>query len=125
MCGQRSRALDDDHGRPFGYAFIEERTRIEDHLRRKSGYRADMSSLEFQFRVRRIQDRIHKYRPTMRERQQAWLARQAASLPKDTPVVFTAEELERLVEHFAGANDPVTVSIADKARQALEQMKDS
>lgn len=34
-------------------------------------------------------------------------------------VSFTKDELERLVEHFFGANDPVAQEIHRKARQAL------
>lgn len=35
-------------------------------------------------------------------------------------VGFTKAELERLVEHFAGANDPVAQSIGQKAGYALQ-----
>jgi hypothetical protein len=69
--------------------------------------------------VTRIQQRLHRNKPTLRERQAAWHARQ----PK-TPgasLSFTWEELERIAEHFAGANDPVTASIAAKAQEALNR----
>lgn len=34
---------------------------------------------------------------------------------------FTKEELERLIEHFAGANDPVAQAILAKAGEALSR----
>ena len=34
-------------------------------------------------------------------------------------VGFTKEELERLVEHFGGANDPVAQAILEKAQKSL------
>lgn len=36
-------------------------------------------------------------------------------------VAFTKEEIERLIEHFAGANDPVAQSILSKALTVLQR----
>lgn len=48
--------------------------------------------------------------------QRVWYPRmRALAEAKPRKVEFTKEELERLVEHFAGANDPVAQSILAKA----------
>lgn len=69
------------------------------------------------FRITRIQERLRKYKPTWRERQQVWLAKQPR--PTGAGLDLTWEELERLIEHFVGANDPVSASIGEKAKEAL------
>jgi hypothetical protein len=72
---------------------------------------------ELFFRIGAIQRRLHREAPTMRERQAAWKARQPAPPAEAAP--FTPEELERLVELFGEANDPVTASIGAKAAYRL------
>lgn len=113
--------LFDQPGKPFGYAFIEERTRIEDHVRRRTLYQLPLYSLELQSRVRRIQDRLHKYDKTFAERSRAWAEQQAArSALERRAADFKPEELSHLVEMLAGANHPLSASIADKAQAKLE-----
>ena len=95
--------------RKLGYEHAVERARIREHLIRRGWSPSDLA---FEFRITRIQDRIHKHKPTMRERQQAWLAKQPQPKPS---VIFTPEELAFLVEHFEGANHPLAQSIYAKA----------
>jgi hypothetical protein len=115
--------LFDPPGRPFGWAHHEERDRIRAHLRRRVWrFYVDEAGpgtpgMRLEARVDAIQRRLHKYDPTLRERQAR--ARAAAPPPAGTSEFFTWEELERLVEHFAGANDPVPAAIAAKASAAL------
>jgi hypothetical protein len=78
--------------------------------------------MRVQDRVRRIQDRIHKYDKTFAQRSREWREeqqRRAAEERNRTEVTFTREELERIAEHFSGANDPVTAGIAEKCEKAL------
>lgn len=58
----------------------------------------------------------HRSDATYREIGEARAARQ----PPRPDTRFTPEELERLLEHFAGANDPVAQSILAKALAGLE-----
>lgn len=61
--------------------------------------------------------RLHKYDLTFRERQAIAAAKRPP--PAGRSEFFTWAELEHLVEHFAGANDPTAASIAEKAAAAL------
>lgn len=97
-------------GKPFGYAHVMERQAIREHLQARG-----LAGAELEFRVVRIQERLHRSKPTFRDRQAAWLARQPKSLPA---VRFTEEELARIAEHFQGANDPVAQAIHMKAVRA-------
>lgn len=71
------------------------------------------------FEISRRMIENHKGDATLREIQAAW--------PKPRPAAepWTREELERLVEHFSGANDPVALSIGGKAAAALEEAERS
>lgn len=113
--------LFDPPGTPLGTAHHAERDRIRAHLRRRIWrfhFGPGISvAHRLESRVGAIQRRLHKYDPTLRERQA--IARAKAPPPAATDVAFTWEELERLVEHFAGANDPVTAAIAAKAAASL------
>jgi hypothetical protein len=108
------RGLDVIPGKPFGWSWNRERQEIRTHLIRK-GWKPDDPALHF--RIVHIQERLHRYRPSFRERQQAWLA--TMPKPNAANVSFTWEELERLVELHGQANDPVTQEIARKASSAL------
>lgn len=110
--------LFDPPGRPFGYTWLEERTKIEDHVLRRTKHQIPLYDMRVQFRVQKIQDRLHKYDPTFRERQAKWNAEQAAR-PKTEMMELTQAELEHLADLFAGANDPLSASIGEKARIAL------
>ncbi len=110
------RGLEATPGKPFGYAFNQERAEIRQHLIER-GWLADDPHLEF--RITRIQERLWKYKPTLKQRQAAWRARQPQ--PSGASLGLTREELQRLVDLFTGANDPVTASIATKAAMALRQ----
>lgn len=112
------RGLDDIPGRPFGWAFHKEREEIRAHLRRRIwrfGFDR-LAAARLEGRINEIQARLHKNRPTYKERCAARAATRPAYVP---PEEFTREELERLAELFAGANDPITASIGEKARKML------
>lgn len=102
---------------PFGYAHHKERDEIRDYLRRKYGYPERGYDARLEAHCNRIQFRLRKYRPTLRQRQET--ARAALPPPAGVDVDFSWAELERMVEHFAGSNDEVGQAIADKARKAL------
>lgn len=120
--------LFDPPGRPFGYAFVEERTRIEDHVlrwHRKRGWHVKLYDMRVQERVRRIQARLHKYDKTFAERSRAWAEEQRRAREAErnsADVTFSREELERLVDLFAAANDPLTANIGAKAKKALDTL---
>jgi len=110
--------MEDVPGKPFGWAYHMERDEIRKHVHRKNdgtlrGAHRFMRShrgMGVEFRVTAIQDRIHKYRPTLRERQLKLGVKQ----PRPTPR-FTQEELALIAERFEGANDPIGQSIHAKA----------
>ena len=93
--------------RKFGYSHVMERAAIRAELV-AAGEPDDM---RLHFKVVSEQERRHKDDPTFAERCAAFRARQ----PKAREG-FTREELDRIAEHFAGANDPVAISILEKAR---------
>lgn len=109
-----------DHGRPFGSAWLEEKTKIEDHVLRRIRYRLPVNDMRVQDRVRRIQDRLHKYDETFAVRSRRWREEQERTWrDRGGPIEFNRQELERLAEHFEGANDPVSAEIGRKARELL------
>lgn len=113
------RGFEDVPGKPLGWAWHQELEAIKQHLRRRiwkfgldeyRGFRLNQ-------RAQEIQRRLHKWnRPTMRERQAVWKAKQPP--PAGDNLSLTWEELERLIEHFDGANDPISAAIAEKAKAA-------
>jgi hypothetical protein len=105
--------LFDPPGTPLGTAHHAERAKIRAHLLAKGW--SDNWRLEA--RVTWIQMRLHKYDKSLKERQAEWNAKQPK--PAGAGLNLTWEELERLVDLFTGANDPVTASIAAKAAEAL------
>lgn len=115
--------LEDVPGKPFGWAFNMERRAILAHLQRKDdgtlkgAHKAWRThrGLGYEFRVTKLQERLHRSHPTYRDRQEAWKLRMGVRRANPTPV-FTAEELVMIAERFAGANDPVGQSIEQKAR---------
>ena len=116
------RGYDNIPGKPFGWAFNMERRAIRDHLRRKGLYAADGYDARGEFYLIKMQMRLHKNKPTGRQRQEAARARgenwvSPAPGPADVP--FTRAELERMVEHFAGSNDELGALIAAKAAAKL------
>src|SRR5213592_1568440 len=118
MVSYLGRGLEDLPGMPFGWAFHQERDEIRAHLRRRI-WRFGLDQwrgMRLEQRVDQIQRRIHRNRPTYKERCEA---RAKARPPYVPPPEFSREELERLVELFAGGNDPVTASIAAKAERLL------
>lgn len=120
--GVRVSNLFDPAGKPFGWAHHEERRIIRAHLDRKYGRLEpgtwDWSKRELET-VARIQSRLHRHDKSFRELQAIY----ASGRPPQTEatVLFTFEELERLSDLFAGANDPLTASIAAKAAAALHR----
>jgi hypothetical protein len=111
--------LFDPPGTPLGTAHHAERDRIRAHLRRRVWkFGLDQWRVaRLEARVDAIQRRLHKYDLSLRERQA--IARAKAPPPAGTSEFFTWEELDRLAEHFAGANDPVAIAIGEKALAAL------
>ena len=114
--------LEEFPGRPFGWAWHEERRLIREHLIRRGRYFGDdaLAHARRESRISEIQRRIHREAPTTRERQAAWRARCEAALPAESGA-FTPEELQRLVDLFGDANDPITASIGAKAAYRLQR----
>lgn len=114
------RGLDDIAGRPFGWAWHQERDEIRAHLRRRLwrfiGPGDGRTGMRLEARVTAIQNRLHRNKPTYAER----CAARAASRPTYVPPPsFTRAELERMVEHFTGSNDEIGQAIAAKATELL------
>jgi hypothetical protein len=109
-------------GKPFGWAWHRERDEIRAHLRRRlwrfvvNNAEGLPVSVRLEYRVTQIQERIHRNKPTYAQRCAARAATRSTYVP---PPSFTRDELERMVEHFAGSNDAVGASIASKARELL------
>ncbi len=109
------RGYDNVPGQSFGYAWNREREEIRQHLYRRPHL---LKEHELEFRVTKIQDRIHKYKPTLRQRQEAAAIIKSSLKPIPNPG-FTIEELQHLVDLFEGANDPLSAKIASKALAAI------
>lgn len=97
-------------GKPFGWAFNQEREAIRQHLVKRGRW----TGYQLHFKVVAIQERLHRNRPTFRQRHEAWLQRQR-DLQTLAPEL-TREEWQAIAERFAGANDPIGQSILAKAR---------
>lgn len=116
--------LFDKPGEKFGTAHHRERDLIRAHLAKRHGP-VEPRSWEWirrEDRVSKIQRRLHRYDETFAVRSRRWseqqrlrCIREATSAKAD----FTWEELQHLVEHFDGANDPVSAEIGRKARELL------
>lgn len=117
--------LFDPAGKPFGWAHHAERDHIRKHLTKRHGAVQPHSwdHVHRESRVNDIQRRLHKYDETFavrsrrrREQQEERCRREA----KGAKVDFSWAELERLVEHFADANDPISAGIGAKATELLK-----
>jgi hypothetical protein len=116
--GVRVSNLFDTAGKPFGWTHHKERAIIREHLKRRGRW----NDARDEFLVTSIQQRLHRYDKRYRELQE--LHAKARPPVSGASLGFTWEELERIAEHFAGANDPVTINIATKAKLALDQRND-
>lgn len=101
-------------GRPSGWAWHQERAAIRAHLKA----RGRLPEPWGEFAVDRIQRRLHREKPTMRERQARIRIVSAPVVPQ-----FNDDELRHLVELFAQANDPTSAAIGTKAAAILEARK--
>jgi hypothetical protein len=115
------RGWQDVPGKKFGWAWHMELEAIRNHLRRRlwrfglDGY----ARFRMDQRAQAIQRRLHKWnRPSMQERQAIWLARQA--IPETLSLALTEAELQHLVDLFGAANNPLSASIAQKAKAMLD-----
>jgi hypothetical protein len=112
--------LFDRPGEKFGTAHHRERDIIRAHLDRRFGP-VQPHSWEFfhrEQRVNAIQRRLHKYDETFAVRSRRWAEQQRQRCIREATgddLRLTWEELERVIEHFAGANDPVSAEIGRKA----------
>ena len=120
------RGFEDVPGKPLGWAWNKEREEILAHLQRKLIHKHAMvgarkqwnthRGLGLMWAVDRIQMRLHRSKPSMRERQARIRIERAAQV-----VRFTVEELAMIAEHFAGANDPVAQAIWKKASVDVDE----
>lgn len=103
----------------FGYWRMVEERMVRYELEREGH---DPNEFGFIFKVSKRITENHRNDPTLREQQAAARAAQGPVTPSEH-ASFTREELERLIEHFGMANDPVTLSIHSKAWAALVRME--
>lgn len=94
----------------LGYEHNLERDKIRSHLKKRGRY-----GLYGEFKVIKIQDRINKYKPTLKQRQQM----KSTQITKLKHQNFTTEELEYIAERFAMSNDPMGQNISLKAKSIL------
>jgi hypothetical protein len=99
-------------GKPFGWAHNMEARAIRDHLISKG---RDPNSIEHCFDISKISMRLA--RDYLRRKPKIGARVRIAAKRESNE--FSMEELERLIEHFAGANDPVAQSILEKARRLI------
>lgn len=107
--------MPDDIRHKFGYAAMVEKDAIRAALQQ-----GGLTDPALHFAVERAYCAAHANDPTYRETS-ARLSEQwrEAAAARGAVIMFTWEELERLADLFAGANDPVTAGIADKAAAAV------
>jgi hypothetical protein len=114
--------LFDPAGKPFGWAHHAERDHIRQHLAKR--WPAQPHSWEWirrEDRVSVIQRRLHKYDETFAVRSRRWAEEQrlrCALEATGADLGLSWEELQHLLEHFEGANDPISAAIAEKAKAA-------
>lgn len=96
-----------------------ERRAIADHVQRRL-IRAcrTCSAATLEARVTAIQERIHRNRPSMRQRQ---AVRAAAAPQEPLGLAFTRAELRHMADLFERANDPTSAAIGRKARVMLQR----
>jgi hypothetical protein len=115
--------LFDPAGKPFGWAHHAERDHIRQHLRRriwKFGF-DEFRVFRMEQRINEIQRRLHKYDETFAQRSRRWAEEQRLRCAREATgadLGLTWEELQHLLEHFEGANDPISAAIAEKAKAA-------
>jgi hypothetical protein len=98
----------------------EEWQALEDKL--KADGVTDPIALHMQSRELWRQEEAHA-EPWRDWQQRVWFpaCRAASNAEPERSLDFTKEELERLAEHFANANDPVAIAIHSKASLALAE----
>jgi site-specific DNA-cytosine methylase len=117
--------LFDRPGEKFGTAHHRERDIIRAHLARRLGP-VEPRSWDFfhrEQRVNAIQSRLHRYDETFAVRSRRWANEQRLRCIREAETAkaeFTWEELERMAEHFEGANDPISAEIGRKVRAVLD-----
>ncbi len=120
LCGALfayERPEDKPHRGRVGYWRLVEERMIRAQLE-KEGWESDWKDgrlIYFEISNRIAQN--HRNDVTFREQQELLRKYRPA---KPGSVAFTEEEFERLAEHFAGANDPVSQSILIKALDAIK-----
>jgi hypothetical protein len=88
----------------------------------------DLTEAQLAFRVERAYEHYYTAVPNLRETQAVGRIYDNARRENEwrdgtasTGLEFNRVELERLVEHFSGANDPVAQAILEKAVRAIER----
>lgn len=109
------RGSEDVPGKPFGWAHMMQDIAICQHLRAHGIEPNTLQGFSRRSKLKmRLERDYHRRKPPIGVRRKATAER--------PPVEdFTREELAHLVELFAGANDPLSVSIAVKAARMLEK----
>lgn len=101
-------------GKPFGWSIEELKYRIRCRLIARG-----ITEPTAYFRTHKIYERIMRYKPSFADYCQA--ATVIRSIEAGTPPPsFSDDELRHLVDLFTGANDPLSLAIADKARRILD-----
>ncbi len=91
----------------FGYQVAVEKNAIRDRLASEG-----LSGIELHFAIETAYLEIHANDIPYREKR-------IATIPAQK--IFTVDELEHLIRHFEGANDPTSVSIREKAKLLLKK----
>lgn len=102
--------------RCLGYWRMVEERMIRDQLAAEGWHEANPGAW-IGFEISRRVEANHRNDPTLREMQAARPIAVVRSAQAEQR--FTVEEMERLSQHFAGANDPVAQSILAKALASL------
>jgi hypothetical protein len=100
-------------GKPFGWSIVELKYRIRTRLIARG-----ITDPIAHFKTENIYHRIMRYKPTFSQYCQAINVLRPAA--PSSPPSFTTDELRHLVELFTGANDPLSLSIAEKAKAILD-----
>lgn len=117
------RGLEPAAGKPFGWAHNMEREAIRAHLRRRI-WRFGLDGLaaaRLEFRITEIQRRLSREWPARWEAIKAGWRAARPPVQASPSTIFTRDELQHLVDLFAGANDPTSASIAAKAAARLTE----
>lgn len=106
-------------GTKFGYSHLVEEEQIRRHLLAGGGFIEGSAQLYFAVKDEMV--KRHRGDLPFRVYQQQF----KSMLTGSAKIAFTTDELEHIVKHFSGANDPFVQQIVEKAVALIERNREA